>query len=167
MAKSPNLSRNDFVKFTVGVLGTIMGGIVGIPAVGYLLSPALKGGASSKEAWISLGPVENYPLGVPTLFTFTRSKVNGWEKTVNSYGVFVVRKSESEVEIFSNVCTHLACRVNWKEDLREFICPCHDGHFDISGAVTAGPPPRPMDKYAQFKIEEGVLSLLFSEGKKE
>jgi menaquinol-cytochrome c reductase iron-sulfur subunit len=165
MAKSPNLSRNDFVKFTVGVLGAIMGGIVGIPAVGYLLSPALQGG-TSKEAWIPMGPVENYPIGVPTLFTFTRSKVNGWEKSVNSYGVFVVRKSETEVEIFSNICTHLACRVNWKEDRQEFVCPCHDGLFNINGEVTGGPPPRPMDKYTEFKIEEGVLSFLFSEGKK-
>ena len=166
MAKSPNMSRHDFVKFTVGVLGTIMGGIVGIPAVGYLLSPALKGG-TSKEAWIPLGPVENYPIDVPTLFTFTRSKVNGWEKTVNSYGIFVVRKSESEVELFSNVCTHLACRVNWKEDQQEFICPCHDGHFGANGEIISGPQPRPMDRYTEYKIEEGVLSFLFSEGKKE
>jgi Rieske Fe-S protein len=111
--------------------------------------------------------VENYPIGVPTLFTFTRSKVNGWEKTVNSYGIFVVRKSESEVELFSNVCTHLACRVNWKEDQREFICPCHDGHFGPNGEIISGPQPRPMDRYTEYKIEEGILSFLFSEGKKE
>ena len=166
MAKSPNLSRQDFVKFTVGVLGTIMGGIIGIPAIGYLLSPALKGG-TSKEAWIPLGPVENYPIGVPTLFTFTRSKVNGWEKTVNSYGIFVVRKSETEVNIFSNICTHLACRVNFNQDVQQFLCPCHDAQFNIDGEVVGGPPPRPMDKYTEFKIEEGVLSFLFSEGKKE
>lgn len=166
MAKSPNLSRQDFVKFTVGVLGTIMGGIVGIPAVGYLLSPALKGG-SSKEAWIPMGPLENYPIGVPTLFTFTRSKINGWEKTVNSYGIFVVRKNESEVELFSNICTHLACRVNWNEERQEYTCPCHDAAFDINGAVTGGPPPRPLDKYTETKIEDGILSFLFTEGKKE
>ena len=168
MAKTPNLSRNDFVKFTTGVLGAIMGGIVGIPAVGYLLSPALKGG-TSKEAWIPLGPVENYPIGVPTLFTFTRSKVNGWEKSVNSYGVFVVRKSESEVDIFSNVCTHLGCRVNWQEDKQQYFCPCHDGRFAIDGEIMPDslPPERPLDKFTEIKIEEGILSFLFSEGKKE
>ena len=30
------------------------------------------------------------------LFNFTRTKVNGWEKTVNSYGAYVVRYTETE-----------------------------------------------------------------------
>ncbi len=161
MKKSPHLSRNEFVTFALGVLGTIMGALVGLPAIGYLLSPALK--VRSGEAWIALGPLENYPIGVPTLFTFTRSKVNGWEKTVNSYGVFVLRKSEHEVVVYSNVCTHLSCRVNWQETSAEFICPCHDGRFSIDGDVTHGPPPRPLERY-ETKIEDGNLSIHFMEG---
>ncbi len=161
MTKSPHLSRKEFVTFTLGVLGSIMGALVGLPAIGYLLSPALK--VHSREAWIELGPLENYPLGVPTLFTFTRSKINGWEKTVNSYGVYVLRKNENEVVVYYNVCTHLSCRVNWIEASNEFICPCHDGRFTIDGEVTAGPPPRPLDRY-ETKIEEGNLSIHFLEG---
>ena len=163
MAKSPHLSRNDFVKATVGVVGTLMGIVVGLPAIGYILTPALK--AKETEAWVSLGLLDNYPIGIPTLFTFTRTKVNGWERTVNSYGVYVLRKSEAEDEIyvFSNVCTHFACRVTWKEDHQEYICPCHDGRFSITGEVTHGPPPRPLDKY-ETKIEDGTLSILFVEG---
>ena len=163
MAQSPHLSRNDFVKAVTGIIGTIMGVVIGLLAVGYLLSPALKS-QGSKDAWIALGPLENYPIGVPTPFNFTRSKINGWEKTVNSYGVFVIRKSESEVEILSNKCTHLSCRVNWSEEGSEFLCPCHDAAFDINGEVTGGPPPRPLDKFEEFKIEEGNLSFLFVEG---
>lgn len=156
MAKSPHLSRSDFVKFTIGVLGSIMGAIVGLPAIGYILSPALK--TQKTDAWVALGPLENYPIGIPTLFTFTRTKVNGWEKTVNSFGAYVLRKSDSEVQVFSNVCTHLACRVAWKEDRQEYVCPCHDAQFDINGVVTGGPPPRPLDQY-ETKIEDGTLSI--------
>jgi Rieske Fe-S protein len=137
-----------------------MGVVVGIPAIAYLLSPALKTRAA--DAWVALGPLENYPVGEPTLFTFTRTKVNGWEKTVNSYGVYVYRPSESEVTAFSNVCTHLSCRVNWKGDVQEYVCPCHDAHFDINGGVVSGPPPRPMDQF-ETKVEEGILSILFTE----
>ncbi len=64
MAKSPNLSRNDFVKGVVGMLGGIMGVVVGIPAIGFVLAPALK--ISSADVWIPLGPLENYPVGTPT-----------------------------------------------------------------------------------------------------
>jgi Rieske Fe-S protein len=161
MAKSPHLSRNDFVKGVVGVLGTVMGVVIGLPAVAYVLSPALK--TSSSDAWIPLGPLENYPIGTPTMFNFTRTKVNGWEKTTNSYGVYVYRKNESETVIFSNVCTHLSCRVNWDEAAQIYACPCHDAHFDINGQVVSGPPPRPMDTY-ESKVEEGNLYLHFVEG---
>jgi Rieske Fe-S protein len=162
MTDSPHLSRNEFVKFTVGVLGAIMGAVVGLPAVGYLLSPALK--TQKTDAWVPVGPLENYPIGVPTPFTFTRTKVNGWEKTVNSYGVYVLRKNESEVLVLSNVCTHLSCRVTWHEDRQQYICPCHDAQFTIDGAVAGGPPPRPLDQYTETKIEEGILSIRLVEG---
>lgn len=163
MPKSPHLSRNDFVKGTVGVLGTIMGATIGLPAIGYLVSPALK--TQESEAWINLGPLENYPVGVPTLFSFTRTKINGWEKTVNSYGVYVLRNTvgETDITVFSNVCTHFACRVSWKEDQGIYICPCHDGYFAITGEPTHGPPDKPLNQY-ETKIEEGILSILFVEG---
>jgi hypothetical protein len=90
MAKSPHLSRNDFVKGVVGIVGMIMGVVVGLPAIGFILSPALK--IRSVEAWVPLGNLDDYPVGTPTLFSFTRTTVNGWEKTTNSYGVYVYRK---------------------------------------------------------------------------
>lgn len=161
MAKTPHLSRNDFVKTVTAALGTIIGVSVGVPAVAYVLSPALK--TSASEAWIPLGPLDNYPVGVPTLFPFTRTKVNGWERTTNSYGVYVYRSSDTEVVAYSNVCTHLSCRVNWHEDQQLFTCPCHDAAFDINGNVAGGPPPRPLDQY-QTKVEEGSLFILFEEG---
>ncbi len=161
MTKSPHLTRNDFVKGVVGVLGTIMGVVVGLPAIGYVLSPALKKSAS--EAWIPIGPLETYPIGAPTPFNFTRTKINGWEKTVNSYGVYIYRKSESDTIVFSNVCTHLSCRVIWHEDLQEYLCPCHDAHFGSLGEIISGPQPRPLDTY-ETKIEEGNLFIHFVEG---
>jgi Rieske Fe-S protein len=161
MTKSPHLTRNDFVKGVVGVLGLTMGLVVGIPAIGYILSPALK--TTTGEAWIPLGPLDAYPLDIPTLFTFTRTKVNGWEKTTNSIGVYVLRKSDTDALVLSNVCTHLSCRVIWHEDVVNYICPCHDGHFGINGEIISGPQPRPLDPY-ETKVEEGNLFIHYVEG---
>jgi Rieske Fe-S protein len=161
MAGSQHISRRDFITLTTAAVGTIIGAVIGLPAIAYLIDPALKTG--STEAWIPLGKLESYEIGKPTLSTFTRSKVNGWEKSVNSYGAFVLRKSQTEVVVFSNVCTHLSCRVNWQTDKQQYVCPCHDGRFGIDGQVLAGPPPRPLDVY-EMKVEDGTLSIHFLEG---
>ena len=156
-----SINRNGFVKVILTFIGTIMGAVIGLPAVGYLISPALK--TQKTESWISLGALEDYPLGVPVPFSFTRTTVNGWEKTVNSYGVFILRKEDGSVRVLSNRCTHLSCRVTWKEQQHDFLCPCHDGHFDIDGQVVAGPPPAPLQEF-ETKIEDGSLFFFFQGG---
>lgn len=160
MSGYQHMSRSEFVKVVTAFLGSIMGAVIGLPAIGYLLSPAIQ--AKKSEAWVPLGPLENYPLETPTLFNFTRTKINGWEKTVNSYGAYVIRHGDDSVTVLSNICTHLACRVNWKEDQALYVCPCHDAAFKIDGSVNSGPPPRPLDVY-ETKIEDGNLFILFKE----
>jgi Rieske Fe-S protein len=160
MAKDPHMSRNDFVKVVVGGVGAIMGAALAWPAVRYVIEPALQ--PQEGDAWISAGPLENYPIGVPTLFIFTRTRINGWEKTTNSYGVYILQKSAGEITALSNVCTHLGCKVKWSEEAQLYPCPCHDAHFNIEGAVESGPPPRPLDPY-ETKIEEGIIYVHYME----
>jgi Rieske Fe-S protein len=159
MNKGPNtsdLGRRGFVKIVTAFLGSIMAAVIGLPGIAYLISPATR--AQKAEAWIPLGPLANYPVGKPATFNFTRSTVNGWEKSVLSYGVFILRKDENQVKVLSNICTHLGCRVSWHPDIQEYVSPCHDGHFDIDGNVTKGPPPRPLDQY-KTKVENGNLFI--------
>ena len=164
MAGSHPINRRDFVKLVTALVGTAIGAGIGLPAIAYLIDPALKPGA--KQAWVTLGPLQGFKVGQPTLVSFTRSTVNGWEKTTNSYGVYVVRKSDTEVEVLSNKCTHLGCRVNWNGDRQAYVCPCHDGTFDTDGKVLGGPPPRPLDRYEgdALKIDNGLVMIFFSEG---
>ena len=148
------ITRREFIKGTVTAIGGLIGAVIAIPSIVYLLSPALQ--AKEDTDLIDLGSLENYRIGLPTRFETTRTKVNGWERTAINYGLFVVRKSDSEVRVFSDICTHLGCRVSWHADQKNYISPCHDGHFDIVGNVVSGPPPRPLDEYIT-KIENGNL----------
>ena len=161
MPDSPHMSRREFVTIVTATLGTAMGVAIGVPAISYVLDPATQ--TQVGDAWIPLGPIANFAPGVPTLMSFVRTKVNGWEKTANSYGVYVIRGEGSEVKVLSNVCTHLSCRVNWHEENQQFICPCHDAAFDINGGIIHGPQPRPLDTY-DTKIEDGNLFIHFMEG---
>ena len=156
-----SISRRDFIALTTAAVGAFITAVIGLPAIAYLIEPALK--SESTDAWIPVGKLDSFAIGKPSLATFTRSNVNGWEKSVNSYGVFVLRKSQSEALAFSNVCTHLGCRVNWQTDKQQYVCPCHDGHFSLDGKVVSGPPPRPLDAY-ETKVENGLLSIHFLVG---
>ncbi len=148
------LGRRDFIKATVATIGSLIGASIGIPSIVYLLSPSLRAEEDSDS--VALGPLENYPIGAPTRFDFTRTKVNGWERTSVNYGLFVVRNDDNEVRVFSDICTHLGCRVSWHSDVQHYISPCHNGHFDIMGKNISGPPPRPLDEFVT-KVENGNL----------
>ena len=37
-------------------------------------------------------------------------------------------------------------------------CPCHGGVYDTTGAVTAGPPPRPLARL-MTRIEDGQVQV--------
>jgi menaquinol-cytochrome c reductase iron-sulfur subunit len=155
---SNSISRRDFIKMATAAIATVFGAGIGFPTIGYLISPALR--KQGAEAWITLGGFEDIPVGIPTFFSFIRREDNGWENTVTSYGVFAVRKDKTNIMVLSNICTHLGCHVTWHPDIQEYVSPCHNGHFDINGLVTFGPPPRPLDEY-QSKIKDNTLSILF------
>lgn len=151
------LGRRDFIKAVSTAIGGAIAALIGIPSIGFLIGPALE--SKDDSAVIDLGELETYPIGVPTRFDFTRTKVNGWERTALNYGMFVVRTSDRDVRVFSDICTHLACRVNWHTEIEHYVSPCHDGHFDKLGNVLSGPPPRPLDEYVT-KIEGGRLLVI-------
>jgi Rieske Fe-S protein len=154
-----HLSRREFTMAVSTAIGGIMGLVVGLPAIGYLIDPATK--TSESEGWIALGPVDQIPIGVPTLYTFSRTKINGWERTVNTFGVYVLITENNEVSALSNICTHLGCRVSWKEDEQAYLCPCHAAFFDATGNVLDGPPPKPLASYPVKVDEEGTLLIYY------
>jgi Rieske Fe-S protein len=157
------LNRRGFVAGVVTFLGGIIAAVIGLPAVGYLLSPSFrKRSSSSDKEWVPLGLVENLVEDEPTLFSFTRTQRVGWETTARSYGIYVIRKSGTAFDVFSNVCTHLSCRVSWKEELGEYLCPCHDGHFGIDGSIISGPQPRPLDQF-EYRVVDGTLEIQLGE----
>lgn len=77
------------------------------------------------------------------------------ELKVNSGKIFrfgsrpglLVRTTDGGYRAMSAVCTHLNCTVQYRSDVREVWCACHNGFYDLNGRNVAGPPPRPLDAY--------------------
>ena len=67
----------------------------------------------------------------------------------------VVRTAEGEVRAFSAVCTHLDCTVQFKDDTSQLWCACHNGTYDLGGAVVSGPPPRGLEQFVVNLRGEG------------
>lgn len=96
-----------------------------------------------------------------------RVEVNGWERTSTSHGGFALRNSEDpkDILILNSRCTHLGCTVNWKDAAQAYVCPCHDAKFSKLGVVLGGPPPRPLDRYTDFRLtNDGVLEIFYTAG---
>jgi cytochrome b6-f complex iron-sulfur subunit len=53
-------------------------------------------------------------------------------------------------------CTHGLCRYAWKPETSHFTCACHEGEYDISGNVVAGPPPKPLGRFPITETAEGI-----------
>jgi len=159
MSESNTISRRDFIKATTGIVGGVIAAGVGLPAIGYLVDPALKEDKAGKP--IAIGKLEDIPVGKPYPFSFTLTRVNGWERTAANYGGTILRKSESEQDILilSSRCTHLGCTVNWNEEAQAYLCPCHDAKFGINGEVLDGPPPVPLAHF-NFSIDAGMLVVV-------
>jgi cytochrome b6-f complex iron-sulfur subunit len=59
----------------------------------------------------------------------------------------LIRTSSGEYRALSATCTHLSCTVQYRDDLRQVWCACHNGRYDLNGRNISGPPPRPLEDY--------------------
>jgi len=67
--------------------------------------------------------------------------------------------AEGEYRALSAVCTHLSCTVQYRSDLREIWCACHNGLYDLNGRNVSGPPPRPLEVFhVHVRGDEIVVS---------
>lgn len=85
----------------------------------------------------------------------------------NSYKIFrfgsgpglLIRDSDGSYRALSATCTHLGCIVQYRGDLQEIWCACHNGLYDLNGRNISGPPPRPLEAYeVHLQGDEVVVS---------
>ncbi len=157
MKERKEVSRRDFMKLAITAIGGVMGLAYGIPAVAYIVGPALK--KKQGEDWIRLGSIAKVEIGVPTLFKVNIQQQVGWVTSEEELSVYVLTQDGRNFIAMSNICTHLGCRVRWIAQEEKFFCPCHNGIFDKEGNVVSGPPPRPLIRY-EVRVEGEQLYIL-------
>ena len=67
--------------------------------------------------------------------------------------------AEGEYRAMSATCTHLSCTVQYRSDVHQVWCACHNGMYDLGGRNVSGPPPRPLEAFqVHVRGDEVVVS---------
>ena len=167
--------RSKFLEFSTLGLGGVIGGLVTVPALGFMvIPPFLKQGQKD----IDLGPLSDYPEGKYVVATFSTDPAEGAVARRTAYVRYNGElNNQPSFTVISNHCAHLGCPVQPNGPLDSahtkhfadvtliptvsiagFGCPCHGGQYDTEGNRTAGPPVRALDRYS-FSIRNGRLFL--------
>ena len=149
------MTRRSFFGLLVTGGAVIVAGIVGIPALLTGLSPALQG--RRRPAWRPVGRLEDFPAGEVRQAQLPADRA-GWPRSFRRQAVFVWRRSEADLVVFSRSCTDLGCPLDYDAGSACFFCPCHGGIFAQNGERLAGPPNGPMYRYAH-RVQGGVLEI--------
>ena len=149
------LSRRRFLEKLSMALAGFCAAVVGLPLIGFVIAPLFR---KVPEQWVTLGKVNDFQVGKTVTVTVIDTSPLPWAGITAKNAVWLRRETESSFIAFSANCTHLGCPVRWMEGAELFMCPCHGGVYYKDGNVAAGPPPRPLVRYA-VRVENGDVKM--------
>jgi Rieske Fe-S protein len=127
-------TRRDFLNWFLGTTAGAFIVSVLYPLSRYLIPPKVEE-STSRTVTLAIKPQE-IKANSGQIFRF------------GSQPAILVNTSAGELKAFSAACTHLACIVQYRSDLNQIWCACHNGHFNLNGKNVEGPPPKPLEEYA-------------------
>lgn len=133
-ASVQNGTRRDFLNWFLGTTAGAFIVSVLYPLSRYLIPPKVEE-STSRTVTLSI-KTQEVKANSGQIFRF------------GSQPALLVSTPAGELKAFSAVCTHLACIVQYRADLGQIWCACHNGHFDLNGKNVEGPPPKPLEEYA-------------------
>jgi menaquinol-cytochrome c reductase iron-sulfur subunit len=131
--------------------------LLGVPIVRFLLSPLARGGKDA-GAWLSLGSLDQFPVGETRLATFQHPMVSPADGETDRVACWVRRVDDARFQVFAINCAHLGCPVRWFPQSGLFMCPCHGGAYYADGARASGPPERGLFEYP-YRVDGDALSI--------
>ncbi len=130
----PGMDRSSFLSWFLGTgIGALLVAVL-YPVARYLVPPK-SGESSAASVTLSIKPEEVKPNS-GMIFQF------------GSRPGILIRTPSGDLRAFLAICTHLGCTVQYRSDLIQIWCACHNGHFDLNGKNISGPPPRPLEPLA-------------------
>ncbi len=104
--------RNMLMTFGIA-LNAVAGVLFAVPVVGYIFGPARRKEMKKELAWITLGPLTQFPEGQTRLATYRNPFVRPWDGDTGNIPCWVRRISADKLQVFAINCAHLGCPVRW------------------------------------------------------
>jgi menaquinol-cytochrome c reductase iron-sulfur subunit len=148
-------TREAFMTLFILSVGGVLSVLLGIPIVGYVLSPLIK---TPDFVWRDIGAVSDYSIGetVQRNYAYPNFGTARWSGATLFTAAWVRRTGPDTFQAFAVYCTHLGCPVHWLQTPKIFICPCHGSVFNGDGTVAGGPAPRPLFPYEIRVVNDRV-----------
>lgn len=156
------IGRRGFLQMTAAVAAAITAGVVGVPVVRAVASPALT--KPVVDNWVKVADdIAVLDIGVPVRVDFVQTQDDAWITNRALNGVWLYTEDGEKFKAYNGHCTHLGCGYMLAKDGKSFVCPCHRGQFDIkTGAVLGGPPPRPLDEL-ETEVRDGAVFVKYQD----
>lgn len=148
--KESLITRSQFLKGCLAGIGALFAGQISYPLARFLMPPESEMGPA--EVKLSPGEFDLAPNSAK-IFPFGHKPA------------LLIKTEAGEWVCLSAVCTHFDCTVHYDPELRQIVCPCHKGFYDVYGMNIKGPPPRPLKPYEVKEIPDGLLIVKKVQGK--
>ena len=142
--------RGFLKKLGSALIGAIVTLVPAAAGLALWLDPvrrkASTGGQLVRVARLSALPDD----GVPRKFSVIASRVDAWNRSPETAigAVYLRREKGEKPRAFNVVCPHAGCFVDYMEEKRSYLCPCHNSTFALNGKINdpASPSPRGLDE---------------------
>jgi len=145
------MDRRTLLKWVINGLGALFGVVLGLPALAFLVDPRKRKG--SQGDFRTVARLSELAVDVPHQAIIRELRRDAWTLHPNDVvgRVWLLRREDNQVDAFTTICPHLGCSVNFQSAENLFVCPCHNGTYDLSGhrherPGAANPAPRGMDR---------------------
>jgi Rieske Fe-S protein len=152
-SEDPAGSRRSFLARLAAICGGAIAFVTGGLALTTFVSPVF---GRKTAGWVRVGEIDPDSERFPRTVAVSFRRNDGWLTGSARAVVHLTKDDNGDFTALSSICTHLGCGVGWDDKTERFLCPCHGGAYDRTGAVVAGPPPRPLAKL-ETRFEDGIL----------
>ncbi|HMF58169.1 MAG TPA: Rieske (2Fe-2S) protein [Pyrinomonadaceae bacterium] len=147
-------SRRDFLSFIPLALLAGMAATIAAAAFRFLRPTQI----FEEAKWTDIGPLSQFTGDKPIMRSVSTERAAGWASMVEEHFVFVL--PDKNYQVLSAACPHEGCNVVWRDEDKNFFCPCHDSLFAADGSRVSGPSRRGLDPLPSEQ-ENGVLKVKY------